>query len=260
VNAALIRDGERKAAGYAYLFADVTNIKQLEEQLRRSERLASMGSLAAGVAHELRNPLSSIKGFATILAGRAKDDERSQKLAGVMVQEVDRLNRVVSELLDFARPTELHRQPHGCRELIEKSLRLIEGDAAHMGVKIETRIDPENLRVEVDPDRFSQVLLNLYLNGLQAMEGGGTLRVLALREENRTLFCVTDSGKGICQEDLPHIFDPYFTTKPSGVGLGLANVHKFVEAHGGKIEVDSAPGKGARFTVRLHSLEEQSSP
>jgi two-component system sensor histidine kinase HydH len=176
-----------------------------------------------------------------------------------MVQEVERLNRVVSELLDFARPTELHRQAYGCRELVEKSLRLIEGDAAHRGVKIEAKINPEDLQVEVDPDRFTQVLLNLYLNALQAMETGGTIRIDALRKGHWTLFSVVDSGKGISPEDLPHVFDPYFTTKPSGVGLGLANVHKFIEAHGGEIEVESSPGKGARFTIRLPSLEERPS-
>ncbi|HOV85746.1 MAG TPA: ATP-binding protein [Syntrophobacteraceae bacterium] len=251
VNAAHIRDGEGRKAGFVFLLADMRNVKQLEEQLRRNERLAGLGRLAAGVAHEIRNPLSSIKGFATILAGRSGEDERSHKIAHAMVQEVERLNRVVTELLDFARPTELHKRPTACRELIENSLRLVEGDAGKQGVRVESRVEPGDLEVELDPDRFSQVLLNLYLNAIEAMETGGTLRVEVLREAQAAVFRITDTGSGIFPESLPHVFDPYFTTKPRGVGLGLANVHKFVEAHGGEVEVESTPGRGTRFAVRL---------
>ncbi|MEN6486695.1 MAG: ATP-binding protein [Syntrophobacteraceae bacterium] len=251
VNAAVIRDGERRAAGFAFLFSDMTNVRQLEERLRRSERLASLGRLAAGIAHEIRNPLSSIKGFAAILAGRSREDEKSRKIADVMVQEVERLNRVVSQLLDFARPTELHRKACSCRELLDHTLRLIERDALHQEVRVESRVDPGNLSVELDPDRFSQVLLNLYINALQAMERGGTLRVEVFRDGDRVAFRVTDTGSGIPREQIAHIFDPYFTTKPNGVGLGLANVHKFVEAHGGTIAVESTSGGGTSFDISI---------
>lgn len=251
VNASLIHDGEGKAAGYVFLFADMTDIKILEEQLRRSERLAGLGRLAAGIAHEIRNPLSSIKGFATILAGRFKEDEGTRKLAEVMVREVERLNRVVSELLDFAKPTELNRKPVLLGELIRNSLRLIEREAALQGVEISATVKPEDFLIPVDPDRMTQVLLNLYLNAFQAMDGGGSLRVSAARENGGAVLTVVDTGAGIPSEHLAHIFDPYFTTKPGGVGLGLANVHKFVEAHGGEIEVESAPGQGTSFTIRI---------
>ena len=253
VNAAVIHDGERRSCRYVFLFTDMTNIKQLEEQLRRSERLAALGRLAAGIAHEIRNPLSSIKGFATILAGRFQEEDRSRKIADVMVQEVERLNRVVTELLDFARPTELNKQPHDAAGLIRHSLRLIESDARRQNVEIEWTIHPDDLRLEVDPDRFAQVLLNLYLNSLQAMEGGGRLRIEVTGQSDQVVLKVTDSGKGIAPEHLAHIFDPYFTTKPRGVGLGLANVHKLVEAHGGDVEAESTPGKGTCFTIRLPS-------
>jgi two-component system, NtrC family, sensor histidine kinase HydH len=255
VNAAVIHDGERRSAGYAFLFTDMTNIKQLEEQLRRSERLAALGRLAAGIAHEIRNPLSSIKGFAAILAGRFREEERSRKIADVMVQEVDRLDRVVTELLDFARPTELHKQPSDCGALIRHSLQLVEGDALRQNVKIEWLVQPEDMKVEVDPDRFAQILLNLYLNSLQAMESGGTLKIEAARHDDQVFLAVTDSGKGIAPEHLAHVFDPYFTTKPRGAGLGLANVHKLIEAHGGDIEVESSPGMGSSFVIRLPVCE-----
>lgn len=258
VNAVVMRNGIGEAVGNVFLFTDMTNIKQLEEQLRRSERLAALGRLAAGVAHEIRNPLSSIKGFSTILAGRVKDDERGRKIAEVMGQEVERLNRVVSELLDYARPTELRKSPQNCLEILRHSVHLVEMDARHQGVAIESRVEPRDLQVHVDPDRFSQILLNLYLNALQSMERGGKLQVRAGEEADQVVFKVTDSGEGIPPADLPHIFDPYFTTKPRGVGLGLANVHKLMEAHGGDIEVDSHPGRGTTFTLRLPGLRLES--
>ncbi len=238
VNASVIRDGERRSDGHVFLFTDMTEIKHLEEQLRRGERLAALGRLAAGVAHEIRNPLSSIKGFATILVSK-------------LGNEVDRLNRVVTELLDFARPTELHKRPVPCRELIDHTLSLIEGDALHQGIRVESSVRPETLQAEIDPDRFAQVLLNLYLNALQAMESGGSLSIGATAHEGQITIAVSDTGTGIPPENIPHIFDPYFTTKPRGVGLGLANVHKLVEAHGGHIEVASTPGQGTAFHIML---------
>ncbi len=256
VNAAVIEDAAAQKAGHVFLFTDITAIKQLEEQLRRSERLASLGRLAAGVAHEIRNPLSSIKGFATILAGRFKEDNRSRQIADVMVQEVERLNRVVSELLDFARPTELNRRVVSCSELIQDSIRLVEGEALRQKVRIESAVRPEDLEIQADPDRFAQILLNLYLNALHAMEDGGVLKVDAAEEAGEVVLTVSDSGTGISAEHLPHIFDPYFTTKPQGVGLGLANVHKFVEAHEGEIEVESTPGLGTTFSIRLPALRD----
>ncbi len=256
VNAALIKTGERQPAGHLFLFSDLTRIKQLEEQVRRGERLAGLGKLAAGVAHEIRNPLSSIKGFATILAGRVREDHRSRELAEVMVQEVERLNRVVTELLDYAKPTEISRQSLSCRELIDTSIRLVERDALQKRVRIHALVEPENLALEVDPDRFAQILLNLYLNAIQAMNEGGTLSVEAVCEEGFVILKIADTGSGISPEDLPHIFDPYFTTKPKGVGLGLANVHKLVEAHGGRIEARSMPGNGTVFTIRIPAREE----
>ncbi|MDY0039106.1 MAG: ATP-binding protein [Desulforhabdus sp.] len=257
LNASVIRDGEQRTTGYVFLFTDITEIKQLEEQLRRSERLAALGRLAAGVAHEIRNPLSSIKGFATILAGKFKGDDSGRKIAEVMGQEVERLNRVVTELLDFARPTELNKEVQSCKDLIRSTLRLVEKDALQQKVVIESRVDPPDLQVEVDPDRFAQVLLNIYLNALQAMEDGGKLTIEAFRQSDQVVFQAIDTGTGIADEHLPHIFDPYFTTKPHGVGLGLANVHKLVEGHGGDIEAVSSCGHGTTMIIRLPSPNAQ---
>ncbi|MCE5333486.1 MAG: hypothetical protein LLG06_02750 [Desulfobacteraceae bacterium] len=250
VNAAAIRDGEDKT-GYLLLFSDMTRMQELERQLRRSERLAGLGKLAAGVAHEIRNPLSSIKGFAAILAERFGKDDGSHIITDSMTGEVDRLNRVVSELLDYAGATNLHKEVRSCRELVEYSFRLVQGDAASRNVRLLSSVSPEDCSMEVDPDRFAQILLNLYLNAFQAMSGGGVLSVEALHSNGEVTVAVSDSGSGIAPEHLSHVFDPYFTTKPTGVGLGLANVHKLVEAHGGTIEVRSTPGSGTTFTMRF---------
>ncbi|MFZ2447784.1 MAG: ATP-binding protein [Syntrophobacteraceae bacterium] len=250
VNATVIRDGELET-GFLLLFSDLTKIQHLEKQLRRSERLAGLGRLAAGVAHEIRNPLSTIKGFAAILAERFGKDDGSRIITDSMIQEAERLNRVVSELLDYAGATSLRKEVRSCRELIEYSFRLVESDARSRAVQLRSSISPEDFEMEVDPDRFAQILLNLYLNAFQAMDKGGDLAVEAVLRDGMVTIAVSDSGAGIRPDHLPHIFDPYFTTKPKGVGLGLANVHKLVEAHAGAIEVESIVGAGTTFTMHF---------
>ncbi len=268
-----IRDMHDRVSGYAILGSDVTTIKTLQERLRRSERLAALGRLAAGVAHEIRNPLSSIKGFAAILANKVSDDPTAREAAKVMQLEVERLNRVITELLEFARPTDLNRRSVDIGNVIDHTLRLVENDAAASEVSVHVDVDPPDLKAEVDADRLSQALLNLYLNAIQAMPRGGQLHIRARRHDGRLVLTIADTGPGIPDQVLPHIFDPYFTTKAQGVGLGLAIVHKVVEAHGGEISVESRNGKGTVFslvfpdlspragsgsreTVRIHDLEQ----
>jgi len=251
VNAAPVDDERHGGPGILILFSDLSNVKQLEEKLRRSERLAGLGRLAAGVAHEIRNPLSSIRGFAAILAGKFKDNDQGRIIADSMVNETNRINRVISELLDFAGTTSLRKEVRSCREMIDYSFRLVQCDTAARGIHMECSVEPEAFEMEADPDRFAQILLNLYLNAFQAMEEGGTLRVDASLSNGQVEIRVSDTGAGIPPEHLPHIFDPYFTTKPKGVGLGLANVHKLVEAHGGTIEAQSTVSKGTAITLRF---------
>lgn len=173
-----------------------------------------------------------------------------------MVSEVERLNRVVTELLDYARPTELRKRRVDVRHVVEHSLRLIDAEVVKQGIVIESSAIPERLEIEIDEDKFTQVLLNLYLNAVQAMDGGGALRVSVCRQGNQVVWTVSDTGSGIPPEHLAHVFDPYFTTKPGGVGLGLANVHKLVEAHGGEIHVTSTPGKGTAFRIVLPIVDD----
>ena len=252
--------GEDGAAlGWVILFRDLTEIQHLKKEIARSQRLASIGRLAAGVAHEIRNPLSSIKGFATYFKERYRDTPRDQQTAEIMIQEVERLDRVIGQLLEFARPMSIQKRATQLEGLIRHSMKMVEGDARQKGITLNVKSDPRINTVQIDPDRIKQVLLNLYLNALEAMEGGGDLSVAFLRvDKNQSIqITVSDTGPGIKPEDLPHLFDPYFTTKTSGTGLGLAIVHKIIESHKGEIQVKSQRGEGTTITLVIpHALED----
>jgi two-component system sensor histidine kinase HydH len=249
---AVLMDDEGGTIGRIALFRDLSELQHLRKEVERSQRLAAVGSLAAGVAHEIRNPLSSLKGFATYFRQRYGGVPDDVKVADIMIQEVDRLNRVITELLEFSRPMELKRRATDLAGLVRHTLGTIEGQARGEGVTVQSNLPPELPAAYIDPDRMTQVLLNLFLNALAAMDKGGVLTVGAARQDDYTLrVSVADTGTGIRKEDLGRVFDPYFTTKPSGTGLGLAIVHRIVEVHGGEIRLESEPGKGSTFTILL---------
>jgi len=251
ISGAILKDETGASMGNVIIFRDLSEVRRLEREIERSRRLASVGSLAAGVAHEIRNPLSSIKGFATYFKERYKDHEQDRETAGIMIQEVERLDRVISQLLEFARPSALDIKPVAINDLISHSLRLIEGDARSKQISVVSKIDPEIDQFPLDSDRMNQALLNLYLNALQAMDKQGVLTVTVAKTSgnNQIRIDVTDTGKGIDPEKKERIFDPYFTTKSDGTGLGLPIVHKVIEAHGGMITVKSAPDSGTTFSL-----------
>lgn len=239
--------------GHIILFRDLTEVQNLKREVETSRRLASLGRIAAGIAHEIRNPLSSIKGFATYFKERYRDNPEDKTTAEIMVQEVDRLNRVISQLLEFARPINVEKKPSSLQSLIQHSLKTIERQAEAKGIRIITSLAPDIKEVSLDPDRINQVLLNLYLNAIEAMEKGGTLSVDLSRAgiSKGVRISVSDTGVGISKENLDHIFDPYFTTRPSGTGLGLAIVHKIIESHQGEVTVESEEGKGTEVAILL---------
>ncbi|UCH06754.1 MAG: PAS domain-containing protein [Deltaproteobacteria bacterium] len=239
--------------GDVLLFRDLTEVQELKREVERNRRLASIGRLAAGVAHEIRNPLSSIKGFATYFKERYREVPEDQKTAEIMVQEVERLNRVIGQLLEFARPVAIIKKPTSLETLIKHSIKMVEGQARAKGIKTTTSFSPGIKDAFVDPDKISQVLLNLYLNAIEAMDQGGRLSVSLDWDEHSQIarITVTDTGEGIRKEDLAHVFDPYFTTKESGTGLGLAIVHNIIESHSGEIRVESEQGKGTSVTILL---------
>jgi len=258
VSAALLEEDNGSFLGYVFMFRDLTEVRKLKQELERSRRLASLGDLAAGVAHEIRNPLSSIKGFATYFKEWFNDRPAERETATTMIQEVERLDRVIGQLLEFARPSSLKISPVDLRELVNHSLRLIETDANIKGIRVQSHIAADLPPILMDGDRISQVLLNLYLNAIQAMKKGGVLEIDVTRNEDarETSIAVSDTGPGMTADDQERIFDPYFTTKSNGTGLGLAIVHKIMEAHGGDVVVKSIPGQGTTVVLVLPDYKE----
>ncbi|MDD2469163.1 MAG: ATP-binding protein, partial [Desulfobulbus sp.] len=252
ISASKIINEEGEFVGRVFILRDLAEVRRLQDEIRRKEKLAAIGDLAAGVAHEIRNPLSSIKGIASYYKAKFADGSEDKEMAGVMIEETDRLNRVISELLEFARPSKLNLKLSDLNELLKHSARLIQQEATVKNIQIHLNLTPDAVEAEVDPDRLTQCFLNLYLNALQAMKNGGQLAIAsATRVDGSVSIDIKDNGSGISTDDLSKIFDPYFTTKPKGTGLGLAIVHKIIEAHHGQIKARSIIGQGTVFSIIL---------
>jgi two-component system sensor histidine kinase PilS (NtrC family) len=242
--------------GTAVIFQDLTQLRAMEERVARSERLADLGQLAAGLAHELRNPLASMMGSVELLRGVLPGSE-DHRLLDIVLREGGRLEHLVTEFLAFARPAPPRRERFDLAVVVAEALEAFHHDPAADGVELGRELEPAP--ATGDPDQVRQVLWNLLLNAAQALpalaEPGrarGTVRV-ACRPlaDGGSELVVEDDGSGIALADQALLFTPFFTTKPEGTGLGLATVHRIVDAHGGSLSVDSTPGEGARFTVRL---------
>ncbi len=239
-----------------------SRVAALEEEVRRKEKLACVGNLAAGVAHEIRNPLSSIKGYATYFAQTFPEGSDEREAATVMVREADRLNRVITDLIGLSRPTDVSLKPTRPEEIFRHVSCLLGQNAESRKVRIVQNIARRCRPALVDPDRLSQAMLNLCLNALDAMPEGGTLTLSADMDSARVRIRVEDDGMGIAPDNLRHVFDPYFTTKTKGTGIGLATVHKIVEAMNGDISVTSTEAHGTKrgktcFTVWLPPADSQ---
>jgi signal transduction histidine kinase len=235
-----------------------TALQSAQSQLMRAEKLAALGTLAAGVAHEVNNPLQPIlssleMAMEDIDAGRPVERE----LLEYAVNDVVRIKRIVSNLLDFARPTQSQDvlTPTDVNTLVNEVLSLANKQLQVHGIKVQTEFGTPRL-ISANRDQLKQVFLNLLVNAMDAMKNGGQLRISTSEHENFAAVIVSDSGTGIPQETLQKIFDPFFTTKPSGTGLGLSVSHSIIEGHGGNIAVNSDIGEGTTFTVRLPIITE----
>ncbi|MBU1196368.1 MAG: PAS domain-containing protein [Proteobacteria bacterium] len=253
ITASPVMDDQNLISGFLFLFKDLTQIKDLKMKVETNKRLAAIGKLAAGVAHEIRNPLSSIKGFATYFGKRYPDNETDRQTARIMVNEVDRINTSVTQLLEFAKPMALEKKQVDIQQMIHHSLKLVQYDMDQKQIESSVVIDTQKTSVYTDEGRMNQVLLNLYINAIQAMESGGKLsvRVSDARQENWIKIQVEDNGCGMDPETRDLIFDPYFTTRSSGTGLGLAIVYRIIENLSGQIHVKSTVGQGSCFTISL---------
>jgi len=222
-----------------------------EEQLRRADRLSALGELSAGMAHEIRNPLGAIKGAAEILKDGSRQDDPKAEFVQILLRETDRLNGIVEEFLGFARPKQPELREIEVNSVIDSVLALTAQPARKAGVTVTKRLDPAVGRHDLDAALLQQAILNIVLNAIQAMPGGGTLTVDSRLSEGFLEVSFADTGTGISPESRKKLFSPFFTTKPGGTGLGLVITFRIVQNHGGTIDVAGEPGKGTTFTIRI---------
>ncbi len=259
MTASPLLDNEGVVLGFLFLFRDLTQLRELKKEVETTRHLAAIGKLAGGVAHEIRNPLSSIKGFATYFGKRYANNSQDRETAQIMVQEVERINRSITQLLEFAKPMAVENRVVRLDDLISHSLKLVKHDLDKKAIDASVNIQTDKTWFRTDPDRMNQILLNLYMNAINAMDDGGQLTVdlLALPDGNGLEIHVTDNGSGIDKDHLDEVFDPYFTTRPEGTGLGLSIVHRIVENLKGDIRVESDGEKGTRFMIRLPGIAQE---
>src|SRR5438445_6856274 len=228
------------------------HLREAEAAVRRSERLAALGQLSAGLAHELRNPLGTMRASAEMLTKYvAADNELAREMAGFIASEVDRTNSLVTRFLEFARPLKLRPAVVDITEVLDRAVTLVERDAPRYRVTFYKNYSPDLAPFPLDAELMERVFYNLLLNAAQASAEEGAVTVKTRALDGTAEVAVIDRGPGIDPKIMEQIFNPFFTTKPDGVGLGLAIVSKIVDEHGGRITVESEPAKGTVFRVYL---------
>lgn len=246
--------------GTLVLLSDLTDTKKLEEQVRRADKLALIGELAAGVAHEVRNPLTAITGYLQLLGIDFALDDPRREFTNIISMEVSRLNHLIDQLLYFSRPLPPHFIKTDVNKVLNETLLLLDNPAIRKNVTFSTIFKPDLPRVKIDIDQFKQVLINIILNGIQAIEDDGkiTIKTYMDTENGYVAIDISDTGVGIPPEKIPRIFDPFYTSKEKGTGLGLSVADKIMEVHRGYIEVSSEPEQGTCFTLYLPPIPEVS--
>lgn len=250
--------GQGPQTGLVGVFKDLTQIRDLEEEMRRKDWLASLGEMSAGMAHEIRNPLGALAGAMQMLRRDATGDETNGRLMDIAIREATRLDNIITEFLQYARPPALNLAEHDLNKVLAETLDLVQHEArARSNIKIVTTLADEALAAQIDQDQLRQVFWNMATNAFDAMPEGGQLTIatscrhidVAGRKSDVIEIAFQDTGEGIPKQNLDKIFLPFFTTKKEGSGLGLAAVHRIVDLHGGWIKVDSRAGHGSRFVV-----------
>lgn len=257
----LVRSGDEIGAlsrSFNSMIERLRQMRSLEEELRRKDRLAALGEMAAGMAHEIRNPLSIIKNSAQIIQSKLGEGNKGAEQVRFIISEVDRLNKVVTDFLNFARPRHPNFKQCNINELIDNTLQFAHSEITGHNIQVIKNYQDNIPLIELDPEQFHQLLLNLTLNAIQSMSKGGKLTIttrwdkspLGKEKGNGAVqIAFTDTGCGISPEAKDKIFNPFFTTREGGCGLGLAIVHRIVELHGGRITVESEPNEGSTFTI-----------
>ena len=254
VSGSPLRDEEGNNNGTVYLLRDLSQIRAMEAQLARSHRLASLGRMAAAIAHEIRTPLGTLRGFAQYF-GNTATDKSSREYSALMISEVDRLNDSISSLLQFSRSRKPEYSSVNICDLFDKAHRLLQHDFQEKNISLHCRPDsPET--ITADEDLLLQVILNLLKNAIQASSAGNKITLSSSRQQDTIRIMIQDSGKGMSLKEQKQMFDPFFTTRKSGTGLGLAVSYQIIEQHFGSFEVESNQGTGTSITIVLP--EEQS--
>jgi two-component system sensor histidine kinase AtoS len=252
----LLRDGRGNVIGAVAVIKDVSETKQLQRQIMRADRLAALGELVAGIAHDIRNPLTSIRGFMQYLQ-KSSDPADWREYGPLIIREVDGLNRIIGELLEFAKPYPPRYGLVQVNDLIREMLLLVKKRADAQSIGIELDLDPLLPYIEADGEQLKQVLLNLIINACQAIPDKGIITVSTeMESRDRMVAHVKDTGTGIAPENLERIYDPFFSTKPAGTGLGLAVVQRILNGHRGGIEITSEPGSGTDVKISLPRVHE----
>jgi nitrogen-specific signal transduction histidine kinase len=262
----LVKDDTADTVGAVMFFKDLTRVEQLEERERLRDRLASLGEMAAGIAHELKNPLAGIEVMAGLLRRQVQDKVDAQSILADIISEAKLANAIVVEMLEFVRPVRLEIEPMAIADVLHQAINLAETKTTRGGVSV-TMVVPEGLpTIEADRNRLCQVFTNLIANAFEALDGTGAVTITAAlgameadpafagtpQEPTPILMVdVADNGPGVPAELNDRIFDPFFTTKTKGTGLGLGIVRKIVDAHDGRIDLNSSPEMGTRFRVTL---------
>jgi len=241
----------RLEESYEKLRGQADQLLEIEEQLRRADRLSALGELSAGMAHEIRNPLGAIRGTAEILHDAIDKTDPHREFAQIMIREVDRLEGVVRDFLSFARPEEGRREAVDLGQALQEVLLLTRTQAQKVGVAVRVDLSADLPPIAGNSEQLKQVFLNLLLNALQVMPDGGSLDVRGTAAAGRVRLEFSDSGPGIAPELHDRIFNPFYTTRSAGTGLGLAITHRIVTAHGGRLTVQSQLGAGATFILEL---------
>jgi two-component system sensor histidine kinase HydH len=250
IGGSVLVNSEGESIGTVLVIRDLSLIRDMEQQLERSRRMAALGTMAAGIAHEIRNPLGTLKGFAHYFGNQPSATEESQNYARLMESEIDRLNRNISGLLQFARPREPNIVKVSLDDLIRKTVALMERDFSERGLNFHYRCNT-GVGVNTDPDMLTQVLLNLLKNSIAATPAGGEVSLAASSDATQVRITVSDNGKGMTEKESEKMFDPFFTTRRTGTGLGLAISHQIIEQLGGTFEVVTTPDEGTAVTVVL---------
>lgn len=234
------------------VFQDLTELRQMEAELQRSDRLAALGSMAAQLAHEIRNPLAAMRGSGQLLFEDVRSTPQQRKLSGIVLRESDRLSTLVEDFLKFARPAQPHRTQVDLKKLAGDAIEMVRMDPLAKGVELV--FSASEFKGAFDEDQLRQVMLNLLRNALQAVGNGGQVKLAVEGDARGGRVRVWDSAGSISSSHLPRLFEPFFTTRTGGTGLGLATSYAIVHAHGGRIDVKSSPDQGTEFIVELPAL------